>query len=62
MIVREAIEFLKKLDQDIPLILYEDMPTYGAVPNEVELQLIKLDEEDAKTLDYSVGQQAVVLS
>lgn len=59
MRVKEAIEFLKGLDQDLPLILYEDAPVYGEEPVDADLQVVQLDQKDAELLDYNVGQKAV---
>ena len=60
MTVKKAIEFLKGLDQDLPLILYEDVPTFGNCPENADLQLVVLDQEDADALGCEVGQKAVM--
>lgn len=62
MTVKEAIEFLKGLDQDLPLILYQDVPTFGNCPEDAEMRLIQLDKEDAEILGCHVGQEAVMVS
>lgn len=62
MTVKEAIEFLKRLDQDLPLILYEDVPVFGNEPQDAEMELIQLDKEDAEILGCDVGQSAVMIS
>lgn len=65
MTVKEAIEFLKRLDQDLPLILYQDMPTFGNCPMSAGMRLIQLNKEDAEMLSSvygDVGQEAVMIS
>lgn len=59
MTVKEAIEFLKGLDQDLPLILYEEVPVYGAEAVDADLRVVELDQKDADLLGYDVGQKVV---
>ncbi|KKL48937.1 hypothetical protein LCGC14_2320520 [marine sediment metagenome] len=61
MTVKEAMNFLKGLDQDLPLILYQDEPTFGDCPVDVDLNLVVLNQPDAEMLGREVGQKAVVV-